>query len=43
MLGVFGWMYGTRTERGDEMFVTLMRRACRAIADHRALEVVDGG
>lgn len=43
VLGVFGWMYGTRTERGDEMFVTLMRRACRAIADHRALEVVDGG
>ena len=43
VLGIFGWMYGTRTPRGDEMFALLMRRACRAIADHDALTVVRGG
>lgn len=43
VLGIFGWMYGTRTARGDEMFALLMRRACRAIADHDALAVVRGG
>lgn len=43
VLGIFGWMYGTRTSRGDEMFALLMRRACRAIADHDALAVVRGG
>ena len=40
VLGIFGWMYGTRTPRGDEMFALLMRRSCRAIADHDALAVV---
>lgn len=43
VLGIFGWMYGTRTPRGDEMFALLMRRACRAIADHDALSVVRAG
>lgn len=43
VLGIFGWMYGTRTARGDEMFALLMRRSCRAIADHDALAVVRGG
>lgn len=43
VLGIFGWMYGTRTPRGDEMFTLLMRRACRAIADHDALSVVRTG
>lgn len=43
VLGIFGWMYGTRTPRGDEMFALLMRRACRAIADHDALAVVRAG
>ncbi|MDX2357124.1 aminoglycoside phosphotransferase family protein [Dietzia sp. PP-33] len=43
VLGIFGWMYGTRTPRGDEMFALLMRRACRAIADLDALAVVRGG
>ncbi|MBB1019266.1 aminoglycoside phosphotransferase family protein [Dietzia sp. DQ11-71] len=43
VLGIFGWMYGTRTARGDEMFALLMRRACRAIADLDALAVVRGG
>ena len=43
VLGIFGWMYGTRTPRGDEMFTLLMRRACRAIADHDALSVVGAG
>lgn len=43
VLGIFGWMYGTRTARGDEMFVLLMQRSCRAIADHDALAVVRNG
>ena len=43
VVGIFGWMYGTRTARGDEMFALLMRRACRAIADHDALTVVRDG
>ena len=43
VVGIFGWMYGTRTARGDEMFALLMRRSCRAIADHGALAVVRGG
>ncbi|TCJ73994.1 UNVERIFIED_ORG: phosphotransferase family enzyme [Dietzia maris] len=43
VLGIFGWMYGTRTDRGDEMFALLMRRACRAIADHDALAVARAG
>lgn len=43
VLGIFGWMYGTRSARGDEMFALLMRRSCRAIADHEALAVVRAG
>ena len=43
VLGIFGWMYGTRTPRGDEMFTVLMRRSCRAIADHDALAVARSG
>ncbi|MCT2139947.1 phosphotransferase family protein [Dietzia cinnamea] len=43
VLGIFGWMYGTRTPRGDEMFTVLMRRSCRAIADHDALAVARTG
>lgn len=43
VLGIFGWMYGTRTTRGDEMFALLIRRSCRAIADHNALAVVRAG
>lgn len=43
VLGIFGWMYGTRTARGDEMFALLMRRASRAISDHDALAVVRNG
>ena len=43
VVGIFGWMYGTRTARGDEMFSLLMRRACRAIADHDALALVRAG
>ena len=40
VIGTFGWLYGARTERGDEMFTVMMRRCCRAIADHDALEAV---
>lgn len=40
VIGTFGWLYGSRTPRGDEMFATIMRRCCRAIADHDALDLV---
>ena len=40
VIGTFGWLYGSRTERGDEMFAVMMRRCCRAIADHDALGAV---
>ncbi len=43
VIGTFGWLYGSRTDRGDEMFTTMMRRCARAIADHDALDVVRGG
>ena len=43
VLGIFGWMYGTRTPRGDQMFALLMQRSCRAIADHDALAVARAG
>lgn len=43
VIGTFGWLYGSRTERGDDMFVTMMRGAARAIADHDALDVVRRG
>ena len=43
VIGTFGWLYGSPTERGDEMFVTMMRRAARAMHDHDALSVVRGG
>ncbi len=37
LITVLGAMYATRTERGDEMFVTMTDRCCRAIRDADAL------
>jgi hypothetical protein len=34
LVAVFGCAYGTRTERGDEMFAAMVRRSCAAIRDH---------
>ena len=33
LVAVFGFAYGTRTERGDQMFAAMVRRACAAIRD----------
>ncbi|MBM7458118.1 phosphotransferase [Rhodococcus coprophilus] len=33
LVAVFGCAYGTRTERGDRMFATMVARACAAIRD----------
>ena len=43
VIGTFGWLYGSRSARGDAMFATIMRRSAQAIIDHDALEVVRGG
>ena len=37
LITVLGAMYATRTERGDEMFVAMTERCCRAIRDADAL------
>ncbi len=34
LLTVFGCAYGTRTERGDAMFATMVSRSCEALRDH---------
>jgi hypothetical protein len=39
---VLGAAYGTPTERGDDMFVTLAERFCAAIRDHGSIELVRG-
>ena len=40
LVAVFGFAYGTRTERGDEMFAAMVRRACAAIRDLDTLSLV---
>ena len=37
LVAVFGYAYGTRTERGDRMFAAMAHRACAAIRDHDTL------
>ena len=37
---VFGCAYGQRTERGDAMFTTMVRRSCAAIRDLGTLEAL---
>ena len=39
LVAVFGYAYGTRTERGDRMFAAMVRRACAAIRDLDTLEL----
>lgn len=39
---VFGCAYGTRTERGDRMFATMATRACTAMRDLAALDLLAG-
>jgi aminoglycoside phosphotransferase (APT) family kinase protein len=38
LITIVGAAYGAPTERGDEMFVTMARRAAAAIRDHGTLE-----
>ena len=40
LVAVFGYAYGTRTERGDRMFAAMVRRACAAIRDLDTLALV---
>ena len=40
LVAVFGCAYGTRTERGDRMFATMVARACTAIRDLDSLTLV---
>jgi hypothetical protein len=37
LVAVFGCAYGTRTQRGDLMFATMVERACAAMRDHDTL------
>jgi hypothetical protein len=37
---VFGCVYGTRTERGDRMFLAMTERGCAAIRDLGVLGLV---
>ena len=40
---VFGCAYGSQTERGDRMFATMAERACTALRDLGALELISRG
>jgi hypothetical protein len=40
LVAVFGFAYGTRTDRGDLMFAAMVRRACAAIRDLDTLGLV---
>jgi len=40
LVSVFGCAYGTRTDRGDQMFAVMVRRACAAIRDLGTLSLV---
>ena len=42
LVAVFGYAYGTRTERGDRMFAAMARRACAAIRDLDTLSLASG-
>ena len=37
---ILGAAYGSVTEQGDEMFLTMAERACAAIRDHGTIELV---
>ncbi len=40
LVAVFGCAYGTRTERGDQMFAAMARRSCAAIRDLGTLSLI---
>jgi hypothetical protein len=40
LITVLGAAYGTRTDRGDAMFVTMIRRSCQAVRDLGSLDLV---
>ncbi|WP_216654117.1 phosphotransferase [Nocardioides sp. zg-DK7169] len=42
LVAVFGCAYGTRTERGDRMFATMLARSCAAIRDLGTLSLAAG-
>ncbi len=39
---VFGCVYGSRTERGDQMFLAMIARGCAAIRDLGTLDLIRG-
>ena len=41
LVAVFGFAYGTRSDRGDQMFAAMVRRACAAIRDLDTLALAD--
>ncbi len=41
LISVFGCAYGTRTERGDEMFAAMVNRSCAAMRDLGTLDLVE--
>ena len=41
LVAVFGFAYGTRTERGDGMFAAMARRSCAAIRDLDTLSLIE--
>ncbi|MGB0101437.1 MAG: phosphotransferase [Nocardioides sp.] len=42
LVAAFGCAYGTRTERGDRMFATMIARSCTAMRDLGTLDLVRG-
>lgn len=40
LVPVLGCAYGTRTDRGDRMFATMVERGCTAMQDHRTLDLI---
>jgi hypothetical protein len=42
LVAVFGYAYGTHTERGDRMFAAMVQRACTAIRDQDTLALASG-
>ncbi|HEY9311920.1 phosphotransferase [Williamsia sp.] len=43
LISVFGCAYGTRTDRGDEMFAAMVARSCAAIRDLGTVALVTEG
>jgi hypothetical protein len=41
LVAVFGCAFGTRTDRGDQMFAAMVARSCTAIRDLETFSLVD--